>query len=38
MDEREDVSGTDLFLAMKGAYENGVFGIDDYGGDINNSD
>ena len=38
MDEREDVSGTDLFLAMKEAYENGVFGIDDYGGDINNSD
>ena len=38
MDEREDISGTDLFLAMKEAYENGVFGIDDYGGDINNSD
>ena len=38
MDEREDVSGTELFLAMKEAYENGVFGIDDYGGDINNSD
>tara|TARA_B100000767_G_scaffold78843_1_gene75514 strand:+ start:36 stop:1469 length:1434 start_codon:yes stop_codon:yes gene_type:complete len=38
MDEREDLSGTELFLAMKEAYENGVFGIDDYGGDINNSD
>jgi len=38
MSEEEDVSGTELFLAMKEAYENGVFGIDDYGGDINNSD
>ena len=38
MNEEEDLSGTELFLAMKEAYENGVFGIDDYGGDINNSD
>ena len=38
MDEEEDLSGTELFLAMKEAYENGVFGIDDYGGDINNSE
>ena len=38
MDEEEDLSETELFLAMKEAYENGVFGIDDYGGDINNSE
>jgi uncharacterized repeat protein (TIGR02543 family) len=38
MSEEEDITGTELFLAMKEAYENGVFGIDDYGGDINNSD
>ena len=38
MSEEEDISGTELFLAMKEAVENGVFGIDDYGGDINNQD
>ena len=38
MSEEEDITGTELFLAMKEAYENGIFGIDDYGGDINNSD
>ena len=36
--EEEDISGTELFLAMKEAVDNGVFGIDDYGGDINNQD
>jgi len=38
MSEEEDISGTELFLAMKEAVDNGVFGIDDYGGDINNQD
>ena len=36
MSEEEDISGTELFLAMKEAVDNGIFGIDDYGGDINN--
>ena len=38
MSEEEDISGTELFLAMKEAVDNGVFGIEDYGGDINNQD
>ena len=33
-----DISNTELFLAMKEAYDNGVFGIDGYGGDIDNQD
>jgi len=36
--EEEDVSNTDIFLAMKEAYINGVFDIEGYGGDINNQD
>ena len=36
--ELGDISGTELFLAMTEAYENGVYGIDGYGGDFNNSD
>ena len=38
MSEEEDISGTELFLAMKEAVDNGIFGIEDYGGDINNQD
>ena len=36
--EEEDITNTDIFLAMKEAYTNGVFDIEGYGGDINNSD
>ena len=36
--EEEDITNTDIFLAMKEAYTNGVFAIEGYGGDINNSD
>ena len=36
--EEEDITNTDIFLAMKEAYNNGVFDIDGYGGDINNRD
>ena len=36
--EEEDITNTDIFLAMKEAYTNGVFGIEGYGGDINNRD
>jgi hypothetical protein len=36
--EEEDVSNTDVFLAMKEAHNNGVFDIEGYGGDINNRD
>lgn len=36
--EEEDISNTEIFLAMKEAYENGVFNIDGYGGNINNRD
>ncbi|MDE2644199.1 MAG: hypothetical protein OSB55_15805 [Verrucomicrobiota bacterium] len=32
------VSETVLYLAMREAHDNGVFGIDGYGGDINNRD
>ena len=38
MSEDEDISGTELFLAMKEAVDNGVFGINDYGGNINDRD
>lgn len=37
-EELGDVEGTELFIAMKEAYENGVFDIDGYGGDFNNKD
>ena len=36
--EEEDITNTDIFLAMKEAYINGVFDIEGYGGDINNRD
>ena len=36
--EESDVSGTELYLAMREAYDNGVFGIEGYGGDIDNQD
>ncbi len=36
--EEEDITNTDIFLAMKEAHTNGVFDIEGYGGDINNSD
>jgi len=36
--EKEDITNTDIFLAMKEAYTNGVFDIEGYGGDINNRD
>ena len=36
--EEEDITNTDIFLAMKEAYTNGVFSIEGYGGDINNRD
>ena len=36
--EEEDISNTEIFLAMKEAYENGVYGIEGYGGDIDNRD
>jgi hypothetical protein len=36
--EESDVSGTALYLAMREAYDNGVFGIEGYGGDIDNKD
>ena len=33
-----DISNTSVLLAMKDAYDNGVFDIEGYGGDINNQD
>ena len=36
--EEEDITNTDIFLAMKEAYTNGVFDIEGYGVDINNRD
>ena len=36
--EEEDITDTDVFLAMKEAYTNGVFDIEGYGDDINNRD
>lgn len=36
--EEGDISDTSVLLAMKEAYDNGVFGIEGYGGDINNQD
>ena len=36
--EEEDITNTDVFLAMKEAYTNGVFDIEGNGGDINNRD
>ena len=36
--EEEDISNTEVFLAMKEAYVNGVFDIEGYGGNINNQD
>ena len=36
--EEEDISYTEVFLAMKEAYVNGVFDIEGYGGNINNQD
>ena len=36
--EEGDISNTSVFLAMKEAYDNGVFDIEGYGGDINNQD
>ena len=36
--EEEDISNTEIFLAMKETYENGVYGIEGYGGDIDNRD
>ena len=36
--EEEDVSNTEIFLAMKEAHDNGVFDIEGYGGNINNQD
>jgi hypothetical protein len=36
--EEEDITNTDVFLAMKEAYTNGVFDIEGYGGDISNRD
>ena len=34
--EEGDISNTSVLLAMKEAYDNGVFDIEGYGGDINN--
>ena len=36
--EEGDISNTSVLLAMKEAYDNGVFYIEGYGGDINNQD
>ena len=36
--EEGDISDTSALLAMKEAYDNGVFDIEGYGGDINNQD
>ena len=37
--DEEDISDTEIFLAMKEAYNNGVFDISGYGdGNINNQD
>ena len=36
--EEEDISNTEVFLAMEEAYVNGVFDIEGYGGNINNQD
>lgn len=36
--ELGDISNTELFSAMMEAYENGVFDIEGYGGNINNQD
>ena len=36
--EEEDVSNTEIFLAMREAYDNGVYDIEGYGGNINNQD
>lgn len=36
--EEEDITKTDIFLAMIEAYNNGVFDIEGYGGNINNRD
>lgn len=36
--EEGDISNTSVLLAMKEAYNNGVFDIEGYGGDINNQD
>jgi hypothetical protein len=36
--EEGDISNTSVLLAMKEAYDNGVFDIEGYGGDINNQD
>ena len=36
--EEGDISDTSVLLAMKEAYDNGVFDIEGYGGDINNQD
>ena len=36
--EEEDISNTEVFLAMKEAYVNGIFDIEGYGGNINNQD
>ena len=36
--EEEDITNTELYLAMVEAHTNNVYGIDGYGGDITNSD
>jgi len=37
--DEEDISNTDIFLAMKEAYDNGIYDISGYGnGNINNQD
>jgi hypothetical protein len=36
--EEGDISNTEIFLAMKEAYNNSVFDIEGYGGDIDNQD
>ena len=36
--EEGDISNTSVLLALKEAYDNGVFDIEGYGGDINNQD
>jgi len=37
--DEQDISNTEIYLAMREAYNNGVFGIEGYGnGDINNQD
>jgi len=36
--EIDDITQTALYLAMREAYDNGVFDIDGYGGDINNTE